>query len=267
MMRNRILIVICVISGLLFAFCCYMVSSILITNAKEKNAFDDLAKAVAQTDTDPAAAEEEVSPSNTEPDNGMGEAANTMLPEYAELYKQNNDLYAWLSVEGTNINYPVMQTPQDPQYYLYRAFDQSRSSGGTPFLDGECTEDGGIYIVYGHHMSNGTMFSSLPDYADEEYWKQHKTICFDTLYEHGEYEVIAAFFSRIYTPEQKGFRYYEYTDLSSEVMFHAYIEQVMESELYDTGITAEYGDTLLVLSTCNNHAEDGRFVVVARKNN
>lgn len=253
-MKNRTLIVICVLSGLLFAFCCYTVGSILITDVKEKSAFDNLVKTVEQADSGTATIQKGTEPSD-----------KTCLPEYAELYKQNSDFFGWLSVEGTSINYPVMQTPQNPQYYLRRAFDKSSSTGGTPFLDGECTQDGGIYIIYGHHMSNGTMFASLPDYADQEYWEQHKTVRFDTLYEHGEYEVIAAFFSRIYTPEQKGFRYYEYTDLSSKVMFDAYMEQVMDSALYDTSMTAEYGDTLLVLSTCNYHTEDGRFVVVARK--
>ncbi|MCQ2569277.1 MAG: class B sortase [Candidatus Saccharibacteria bacterium] len=185
--------------------------------------------------------------------------------DFDELRNINSETAGWIQLGGTNINYPVMHTPDEPQYYLQRAFDKSNATGGTPFLDGKCTEDGGIYIIYGHHMSNGTMFASLPDYENMEYWQEHKTIRFDTLYEQGKYEVVAAFLSRIYAPEHKGFRYYEYTDLKSEVQFDSFIEQVKENELYDTGVTAEYGDTLLVLSTCNYHTDDGRFVVVARK--
>lgn len=264
-MKNKTLIVICVLSGLLFFICCCTVGSILITNVKEKIAFDDLIKTVEQAGSDTTPIQKEPESSDSEQTTDAASNDKTCLPEYAELYKQNNDFFGWLSVEGTAINYPVMQTPQDPQYYLSHAFDKSSSTSGTPFLDGECTQDGDIYIIYGHHMSNGTMFASLPNYADEAYWENHKTINFDTLYEHGEYEVIAAFPSRIYTPEQKGFRYYEYTDLSSKVMFDAYMEQVMDSALYDTGVAAEYGDTLLVLSTCNYHIKDGRFVVVAKK--
>lgn len=249
MLKNKTLIVICALSGLLFLFACYKVTDALITAAKEKQAFDELAGMVEK---------ESPKDENTE-------SVKTILPEYAALYEQNRDIFGWLSIDGTTINYPVMHTPDDPQYYLNRAFDKSDATGGTPFLDGNCNEDGGIYIIYGHHMSNGTMFASLPDYADEAFWQEHKTIRFDTLYEHGEYEVMAAFLSRIYAPENKGFRYYEYTDLKSEVQFNSYMEQVKESALYDTGVTAEYGDTLLVLSTCNYHTTDGRFVVVARK--
>lgn len=264
-MKTRTLIVICVLSGLLFVFCCYVVGSILITNAKEKSAFDNLIKTVEQANTDTTQTQKDTESFDNEQTTDAESVDKTILPEYAEIYKQNGDFYAWLSIDGTNINYPVMQTPSDPQYYLHRAFDKSSSTSGTPFLDGECTEDGEIYIVYAHHMSNGTMFASLPNYADKAFWEQHKTIRFDTLYEYGEYEVIAAFLSRIYTPEQKGFRYYEYIDLKSEVTFNSFVEQVMDSALYDTGLTADYGDTLLVLSTCNYHVEDGRFVVVARK--
>lgn len=255
------LIVICVLSGLVFAFCCFIVGFILSTNAKEKKAFDELIKTVKQADKYTKATEPyDMSESDVEES-----TVKTAIPEYASIYNQNNDFYAWLSIDGTNINYPVMQTPDDPQYYLCHAFDKSNSTSGTPFIDGECTEDGGIYIVYGHHMSNGTMFASLSDYADKAYWKQHKTIHFDTLYEYGEYEVMAAFMSQIYTSEQNGFRYYEYTDLSNKIMFDAYIDLIKESAIYDTGITAEYSDTLLVLSTCNYHTDDGRFVVVAKK--
>lgn len=228
---------------------------------KRKNAFDNLAKTVEQADTKTSVIER----SNIGESKKEKSTVKAILPEYAEIYEQNSDFYAWLSINGTNINYPVLQTPNEPQYYLCYAFDKSNSNSGTPFLDGKCTENSGIYIVYGHNMSNGTMFASLPSYADKSYWEQHKTIRFDTLYKHGEYEVIVAFMSKIYTPEQKGFRYYEYTDLSSKIIFDSYIEQVMDSALYDTGMTVEYGNTLLVLSTCNYHTDDGRFVVVARK--
>lgn len=263
MLKNKVLILLCIFSGLLFVFACYKVTDVLTTTSKEKHAFDELAEIVEQAENNTETTKE---PSFTENIESEAEQpVRTILPAYTALYEQNSDLFGWLTIDGTNINYPVMHTPDEPQYYLQRAFDKSNATGGTPFLDGKCTEDGGIYIIYGHHMSNGTMFASLSDYESMEYWQEHKTIRFDTLYEHGEYEVVAAFLSRIYAPESKGFRYYEYTDLKSEVQFCSFIEQVKDNELYDTGVTAEYGDTLLVLSTCNYHTNDGRFVVVARK--
>ncbi len=260
-MRKTVLALICVLSGLLLAFSGYKVASIVITSANEKRAFLQLASTVEQ-----AANTESANVETAGPDEEAVKTAMSILPEYAGIYEQNSDLYGWICIEDSKINYPVMQTPDDPQFYLSHAFDKSDAKSGTPFLDADCTADGGIFIVYGHQMNNDSMFGTLPEYEDKAYWEEHRSIRFDTLYEHGEYEVIAAFFSRIYTPEQKGFRYYDYTDLSSEVIFNSYVEQVRDSALYDTGLTAQFGDTLLVLSTCSYHTQDGRFVVVAKKN-
>ena len=91
-------------------------------------------------------------------------------------------------------------------------------------------------------------------------------IRFDTLFVRGEYEVVAAFYAKVYDAGgQEGFRYYQYTDLSSPERFQEYVTQVQAAALYDTGITAQYGDQLLTLSTCSYHTDNGRFVVVARK--
>lgn len=190
----------------------------------------------------------------------------TSLPEYAQLYEMNGEFFGWLSIEGTDIDYPVMYTPDDPEKYLRRAFDGSYSGSGVPFVDGNCPADGSYYLIYGHHMNNGTMFGSLPEYQEEEFCKEHPVIRFDTLYEQREYVVMAAFFSRIYGKDEQGvFRYYEYFDLSNPAIFEEYVRQVSSAALYDTGITAEYGDELLALSTCNYHTADGRFVVVAKR--
>ena len=110
------------------------------------------------------------------------------------------------------------------------------------------------------------MFGSLPDYANSSYWQEHPVIHFDTLYEQREYEVVAAFYSRLYgLSETDVFRYYDYKDLSDPLIFEEYMLQVKDAAIYDTGISAEYGDQILVLSTCNYHTDNGRFVVVARR--
>lgn len=121
-------------------------------------------------------------------------------------------------------------------------------------------------IVYGHHMKNGTMFGSLGRYKKASYFRDHPVICFDTLTEEGAYEILGVFYSRVYTDADEGvFRYYQYTDLTAEEAFDAYVRQVKAASLYDTGVEAVYGDKLLTLSTCSYHTENGRFVVVARQ--
>ena len=265
---SRIPALIIAVSAVIACFSLYMIVSTLITGAQEQNAFDALTAIVEQqreqADVPDSKPEQITSPVVTEP-TAEADTEPVILPEYAALYEQNNDLFGWLRINDTPINYPVMHTPDEPQYYLRRAFDKSDSQSGTPFLDGDCFEGCGNYILYGHHMKNETMFGTLPKYADKEYWEQHRTICFDTLYEHGEYEVIAAFYGKAIAKGDPGFRYYQYTDLTDPDVFAEYMEQVNAAAIYDTGITAEYGDELITLSTCSYHTDNGRFVVVAKK--
>ena len=128
-----------------------------------------------------------------------------------------------------------------------------------------------VYTVVSGGNSTWTKGSSsvvtiVVKYSNEGFWAEHPVIRFDTVYEQREYIVMAAFLSRIYGKEERGvFRYYEYFDLSDEAVFSEYVQQVKAAALYDTGITAEYGDELLALSTCNYHTADGRFVVVAKR--
>ena len=251
-----------VFSGLFLFAGCRIVSYYGETRAQEA-AFGTLQEMVAKgTSAGPSSTAGAAAPAE---DSGE-EGAPAVLPEYAALHQENPDLFGWVQIPDTRLNYPVMYTPEDPEYYLRRAFDGSDSDSGVPFLDGSCTEDGGNYLIYGHNMNAGTMFALLPSYARQDFWEEHPVIRFDTLYERGDYAVMAAFYSQVYDVDAQGvFRYYQYTDLSSPERFQEYVEQVKSAALYDTGITAEYGDQLLTLSTCNYHTGDGRFVVVARK--
>ena len=188
------------------------------------------------------------------------------LSKYLPLYEMNPEFFGWLSIEGTGIDYPVMYSPDRPEYYIDHAFDGSNSSSGVPFVDSNCSADGNYFLIYGHHMKNKTMFGQLPKYAEQSYYEEHSVISFDTLCEQHEYRVVAAFFSRVYGKKEMGvFRYYEYTDLSDEETFNEYMEQIYAAAIYDTGIEVTYGEELLVLSTCNYHTDNGRFVVVAKR--
>lgn len=257
--RKMIYILALVLFSGLFLVSAVMILSYLGESRAQETAFDELEEL--------ATAAEVASAQEPTADSDISEAGTSaMLPGYAVLYAENSDLFGWIQIPDTELSYPVMYTPDDPEYYLRRAFDRSKSVSGVPFLDGDCPEDGGNYLIYGHHMSSGTMFALLPSYAKQEFYEEHPVIRFDTLFERGEYEVMAAFYSKAYrTDEQDVFRYYQYTDLRNPERFQKYVEQVKAAALYDTGITAEYGDQLLTLSTCNYHTDNGRFVVVARK--
>lgn len=188
-----------------------------------------------------------------------------MLAKYVPLYEQNPDLFGWLKIDGTAIDYPVMHTPYDPERYLHADFEGDYSFAGLPFVDAACDADSDNLLIYGHNMLDGSMFRSLMRYRDKTYWQAHPTISFDTLYEEGEYEVLAAVYDRVYYQNEDCFKFYQFIDAEDEADFDNAISYFKENALYDTGVTAAYGDRLITLVTCAYHVQDGRFIVVARK--
>ena len=190
------------------------------------------------------------------------EEAAKAYEKYGALYEQNNDFVGWIQIDGTNINYPVMQTPDNPDYYLKHSFEKTWSDYGVPYLDEACViGQSNNLVIYGHHMSNGSMFCDLELYSDQAFCMDHPVIRFDTLTSFGEYEVIAVF---RYNTNQETFRYDREVNMD-EGRFSWFIEQVHARELFSTGKDASFGDQLLTLSTCEYTYKNGRLVVVARK--
>lgn len=191
----------------------------------------------------------------------------TILPEYAEVYEQNPDMVGWIYIADTRINYPVMQTPDDPNFYLKHSFDKSSSNHGCPYVNANCdiSKPSDNLIIYGHRMKDGSMFADLDKFTDKSFWENHKTITFNTLTQRQTYEIIAVFKVATGTGSASEFKYYSFTDASSPEEFEDYISKAKSKALYDTGITAEYGDKLLTLSTCEYSNHNGRLVVVAKK--
>lgn len=194
--------------------------------------------------------------------------APEILEEYKNLYNMNKKLIGWLKIDDTNIDYPVMQT-SDNEYYLDHNVNQEKDRNGALFLDKDCDviEPSTNLIIYGHHMKSGRMFGNLDDYASEKYYKEHPIIRFDTIYEKGTYEIMYVFRSKVYSEGEVVFKYYQFIDCYSEQEFESNMKEMAALSLYDTGVTARYGDKLLTLSTCDSTIDDGRFVVVAKKVN
>lgn len=155
-----------------------------------------------------------------------------------------------------------MRTPDNPNYYLKHGFDKIYSNYGVPYINEACVPGlSNNIVIYGHHMNDGSMFADLCSYADRGFYEGHKSIHFDTLSAFGEYEVVAAF---RFNTNRDTFRYNEYTNMD-EAEFAEFLENVRARALYDTGVEVEYGDELLILSTCEYTYKNGRFVVVAKK--
>lgn len=205
-------------------------------------------------------------PELTEEEKRAAEQAQTaaVLAGMETLQAQNADMVAWLTIPNTSVDYPVMLTPDDPEFYLHKNFEKAYSAGGVPFLDDACSVEpqSDNLIVYGHNMKNGSMFASLLKYRDAAYWQAHPEIW---LYISGEkqiYDVVAAF--SVTLNQSSTFKFYEMINADSEQAYDSYIAKAKSLTPYDTAVTASYGDKLLTLSTCAYHARDGRYVVIAR---
>lgn len=189
-----------------------------------------------------------------------------ILDEYKNLYNSNKRLIGWLKIDDTKIDYPVMQTTNN-EYFLNHNINQQTDRNGALFLDKDCDvlAPSTNLIIYGHHMKSGNMFGTLDKYSSEEYYKEHPVIQFDSIYEKGTYEIMYVFRSRIYNEEDVVFKYYQFIDALSQQEFDSNMQEMAAMSLYDTGVTASYGDHLLTLSTCDYYVDDGRFVVVAKR--
>lgn len=189
-----------------------------------------------------------------------------ILEKYKTLYNRNKSLIGWLKIDDTIIDYPVMQTTNN-DYYLDHNLNQEYDKNGSIFMDKDCdaAKPSTNLIIYGHHMKSGKMFGSLELYSSKSYYEKHPYIQFDTIYEEGTYQVMYVFRSKIYNEDEIVFKYYQFIDVNSYDEFASNMDEMAKLSLYDTGVTASYGDKLITLSTCDNFTEDGRFVVVAKK--
>lgn len=195
-----------------------------------------------------------------------------------ELHNQYEDVVAWIDIPGTNITYPVVQA-NDNSYYLDHTYQKEYSARGSIFLDMDAsiTKPSDNFLIYGHRNKNGAMFEDMMKYKSEDFYKEHKTINFVTLLEDKEYEILAVFESRIYRKSDKNvYRYYYFVNSDDTSKYNSaitdpkaayddFVSNAKKSQLYETGVTAEYGDQLLTLSTCAYHTDNGRFVIVAKK--
>ena len=188
-----------------------------------------------------------------------------ILPELREIYEINNDLVGWIYIEGTVVDYPVVQC-QDSDYYLKHDFNGAENNNGQIILDTKCDPYTPSYnlIISGHHMKSGKMFGSMGDFAKQSYWAKHKIVEFDTLMERKQYVIFAAFYSADYDEDETGFRYN--ADIQYRKEAEKWLREVRDNQLYDTGVDVDFGDEFITLTTCNrSRHRNGRFVVVCRR--
>lgn len=194
-----------------------------------------------------------------------------ILPQYQSFYQKYPDLFGWLKIPGVQIDQPVMQSDDEKRgeryYYLHRDYTGKKSEEGSLFVENasSCFPQDNNTVIYGHNMSSGRGFGMLEQYKDPEFYRDHAQLQYDTIYETGTYQIAAVLLTRVLYQDEEGFRYYRFYNYRSEREFQDCVDFVKENQLYDTGIQLQYGDQLLMLSTCEYSKPNGRLVIVARR--
>ncbi len=202
-------------------------------------------------------------------DDGEGAQVEKLqvLPEYEQLLQQNPETVGWLRIDGTQINYPVVQKENDDKYYLSHAFDGSSNANGTIFVDSRCriVNPTTNTIIYGHNMKSGMMFGGLKEYLTQGYWEDHRYVSFNTLYENRTYEIVAVCLSEVQYQDQATYRYYDFISAGTEAELQTFIDNVNALAVFGSASGLTKSDKILTLSTCNSYTEDGRLFVVAKQ--
>ena len=241
-----------VVFGAMFLISAGLLIKRCIDDRRTENEFADL-----QSLIDTSAASQSTS---------AGETANPNGLKFAALREKNADFIGWISIDGTNLDFPVMYAPTNKDFYLRHDFDKNCSVYGVPYLDENTTlganAESDNLIIYGHNMKTGTIFGCLTEYKKADYYQEHPYIEFDTVYGDARYEVFGAF--AIDVVNDTSFVYNQYIDMDDDT-YNAYVNEVIARSDVDSGIRPSYGEQLLTLSTCEYSSENGRYVVVARR--
>lgn len=213
-----------------------MIMKEVSTSSKEKNEFDQLT--------------EQVNRSKNEDD------IKVHTRDLQPLFDANPDCIGWICIPDTELDYPVMYTPSEPQKYLRRNFEGESSTGGVPFLQENCTIDGDHLIIYGHNMRNGSMFADVAKYDEEAFYKEHSVIEFETADGVQYYDVYAVAVIDKYD------EWYGFVMDEAEEEYDKALSAVMKKALYCTNVKPIYGKKILTLSTCYGRNDDDRIVVI-----
>ena len=192
---------------------------------------------------------------------------SSVQPTSRNLYLENPDMVGWIHIDGTDIDYPVVQRADDPTYYLKHDFEKRYTDYGCPFMQADCDAlaPSDNLIIYGHNMKDGSMFADLAKYRSKDFWQTHKTVRFDTASGSSAYEIFAVVHTTVQADAADAFPFYLFVNAAAPEEFADYVSACKARALYDTGISAQYGDKLLTLSTCDNITDDGRLLVIAKR--
>lgn len=248
--RKHMLVVMCEYFILVILVCLFYLGYTAYESKKNNSLYDDKDQIINKYNF------------STKPD------TNVFREKLLAIQDLNPDIIGWISIDNTGISYPLLQTT-DNSYYLTHNYKNETSNYGSIFLhkNNVLSNEFSNLLIYGHNMDDGSqMFSELMGYKDKEFYENHKTVRITTKEKEYIYTIFSVFKSKVYnTTDTNVFRYYSYTDLYSKDNFTEYISNCKKYQLYNTGVSAVYGNQIISLITCEYSQENGRLVVVGKK--
>lgn len=255
-----------------FGISAYMVGSYLMESKRQEELYAQYTRPAV---TVPTTVETEAPTTPTEETAETTEPTEatepTILPEMQQYYDDNPHTVGYIEIPGTKLSYPVVQTPENRDYYLDKDFQGKKSAFGTIYAElADINKPSDNITLYGHNMKDGSMFAVLHKYQDKAFWEENQVIFFDTLYERHTYKVFAAFKTNANIGE--GWDYHKFIDAENEEDFNYFVQTAKNGRteggkvvsFFDSGITPVYGDKLITLSTCEyTMGSNGRLVVCA----
>ena len=253
-MRKKI---ICTILILIFgsgiAFSAYQIYKILYEYEEGQSVYEDLNEYVELPDTP----EDTDIPTVTQFQSGETEELIAWPQvDFDALKSINSDIVGWIYMEGSEINYPIVQS-EDNSYYLKHLFDRSSNSSGCIFLDCRNTSNftDRHSIIYGHHMKNGTMFSGLDSYKSQEYYDAHPQMLLMTPEQNYVIEIFAGYVASVSDDAWQ-------LSFESEEDFVDWIGRAIDRSCFASGMTPADNDRIITLSTCSYEFDNARFVLL-----
>ena len=209
--------------------------------------------------TDPKQPPFETKPSVVKPE---------ILPEMQAVYAANNDTVGWITINGTNIDYPVLQRKDTQAYYLYRNFYGEDDNHGSIYVEEHNNVDkpSDVIILHGHHMADGTMFHNIKNFKYKTFFNEHPYVRFDTLYQHRIYQVVLIFrINAEPSDTEHFFPFHTYNNFKDEAQFNDFMSNIQRLAVQKSRVKVNYGDKLLLMVTCDYSPYiNGRLILVAK---
>lgn len=188
-------------------------------------------------------------------------SSDTIRPGFNELLQQNSDVVGWITIDGTQIDYPVLQA-DDNSHYLTRNYYHEESRAGSIYLDYRNdiqSPDERNIVVYGHRMKDGSMFQHLTKFLDKDFFESHRTFEIDTLYDNYEAEIFAVYNTLT------DFNYIQ-TDFDTDEEYGQLLSKIRDVSKFQTDVDVSENDQIITLSTCDYQLDknEGRLVVQAK---